>query len=165
MREHPFVVVDLLRHDLQELFQVRKEGGWDVARDAADAHVTDGQAGAAHHLEEIEDALALARGVHQQRHAGAGDVQHVGRKPEQVGRNALQLRHDHAQRLRARRDLNAEQLFHGETIAQVIAHRREIVHAVGVIDEIFIAFVFTCLLKTAVQIAQIGVHIDDGLAV
>ncbi len=89
----------------------------------------------------------------------------MGGKPEQVRGDALQLAHHHADDLSPFRNFDAEHLLHGQHIAEVVVHPGEIVHPVGVVDKVLVTLVLAGLLEAGMQIAQIGVNIDDGLAV
>ena len=162
--QHVLVVVEHAGQDVDKVLQFGQEGGRQVFPHAADADVAERETCAADHFEQIENAFALARGVHEQAHAGAGDVEHMRRQPHEVGGDALHLAHDDANDLGAFGNLDAEHLLHGEYITEVIGHGRDVVHAVGVVDEVLVALVFAGLLEAAVQIADVGVDIDDFFA-
>ena len=140
------------------------EGGRQVLPYAADADVAERQTGAADHFEEVEDAFALAGGVHEQAHAGAGDVEHMGGQPHEMGCDALQLAHDDADDLGAFRNFQSEHLLDGEHVAEVVGHGRDVVHAVGVVDEVLVSLVLAGLFEAAVQVAHVRVDVDDFFA-
>src|SRR5207247_10433077 len=57
------------------------------------------------------------------------------------------------------------QLFHGQGVAEVHVHPRQVVHAVGVGDVLDGRHVFADLLGAAVQVAHVRHHLGDQLAV
>ena len=89
----------------------------------------------------------------------------MGRQPDEVAGNALQLSQNNANVLGTRWDFDAQQLFHRKDIGQIVVHTGQIVQAVGVGDELFVAFVFPCLLEAGVQVTEVWVDADDPLAV
>ncbi len=88
------VLVEAGGEGAQDVGDALGEGGRDVAPDAAGADVGGGEAGAGDELENVEQLLALAEGVHEHGVAHAGGVHDVGAEPEEVGGDALELGHD-----------------------------------------------------------------------
>jgi hypothetical protein len=84
---------------------------------------------------------------------------------QQVRRDPVELRHDDADVLRPRRDLDREQLLDRQAERQVVAHRREVVHPVRVRDELLVPEVLADLLGAAVEVAHDGRHLAHHLAV
>ena len=71
-----------LGHDLEELAQLVGEAGGDVLDHAADLEVARVHALAGGHLEQVEDLLALAQAVQEDR--DRAEVQRAGAEPDQV---------------------------------------------------------------------------------
>ncbi len=67
--------------------------------------------------------------------------------------------------LGAGRDLDAHEPLDGDGVAQVVAHGGEVVGAVGVGQEVLVPDGLALLLEAGVQVAEVGVGGDDGLAV
>jgi hypothetical protein len=75
------------------------------------------------------------------------------------------LAEEGADPLCARRDLDVEQLLHGEGVAELVGHHRDIVEAVKVREGLDVRLVLDELLRPAVQQANVGVRAQDLLAV
>ncbi len=78
---------------------------------------------------------------------------------------ALQLRQNGANHSRARRRFHDQQLFNGFAVAQPVADRSDIVHAVYIGSELLIRPVLGDLLYAAVQIPDHAFGADDAFAV
>ena len=158
------VLVDALRHVVDERLDGGEELRGRVEGDAADPHVVRGEPRAAGHLEQVEDALALAEHVHQRRlpRARVVDERAVGHR---VAGDALQLGEDHAQVRRPLRHLDAGEELDGEAVAEVAAHGGEVVGAVGEGDVLGVGALLGELLHRAVEVADDHVHVLDALAV
>ena len=95
----------------------------------ADAEVGGHHALAADHLEHAQHVFAFAEAVEEHRHGA--DIEGVRAQPDQVRVDARQFVQHHAEPLRPRRDLQAQQLFHRQHVTQVVGQRAEIIDAVG----------------------------------
>ena len=115
------------------------------------------------HLEDAQNVFALAEAV--QEHAHRADIDGVRSQPDQVAVQARQLRQHHAHPLRLRRNFQAQQLLRRQAIAQVIRERRQIIHAVGQGDRLLVILDLELFLDPGVQIADIGLALDDDFAV
>ncbi len=62
-------------------------------------------------------------------------------------------------------NLDAHQLLDGQSIAQVVAHGRDIIHAIGVGGEILVTDRLALLLEAGVEITDVGIRRHDRLAV
>ena len=134
-----------------------------VLRDSADARKTCREARADNEIENIMDFLALTEAPEQQRHRT--DVHRHDAEADEMRRDACEFGQHRADVLRARRCFDAQQLFDGENVADVVVHRLQIIEAVGMRDEFVVGFVLRDLLVSAVQVAQFRHGADDGLAV
>ena len=68
--------------------------------------------------------------------------------------------------LDALRHLDLEHLLHGNDVSELAAHRRDIVHAVGIRNDLLvIGHVLAVLLEAPVEIADMGDHIHHDLTV
>ena len=72
----------------------------------------------------------------------------------------VQLRHDHADVLRARRRGDAEQLLDGFAVTETVGYRRDVVHAVERGHELAVGLRFAELLDAAMQVADDALRID-----
>ena len=77
----------------------------------------------------------------------------------------VNLVQQHANPLRARRNLHPQQLLHRQAVGQVVGHGAEIVDAVGHGHDLLIELRFAGLLDAGVQIADVGHDAHDGFAV
>ena len=82
------------------------------------------------------------------------DIERVRAQPQQVARDPVQLRQNHADDLRPRRRLHIQQLLDRQAIAQAVRDRRHVIHAVDVGIELRVGAVLGDLLHAAVQVAD-----------
>src|SRR6185436_12943272 len=101
----------------------------EIGHHAADADVVVGHAGAAYFFKKVQYFFALAEGV--EKRGISADIDAVGAEENEVGSDAVQLHHDHAQRVAALGDLDLQKFFHGQAPNQVVGHGGQIVPAVG----------------------------------
>ena len=78
---------------------------------------------------------------------------------------AGQLSQQHTQPLRLLRNLKAQQLFHGQAIAEVVGHGAQVVQPVGERDNLVIKLGLAGLFDAGVQVADLRLEADDDLAV
>jgi hypothetical protein len=91
-------------------------------------------------LEDLQDFLALAECVQENGHGA--DVERVGSEPEQMTGDPVQLGHDDANILSARRRRHAKQLFHCLAITEAIGNGGNIVHAIERRNELSVGLGF-----------------------
>src|SRR5262249_37726641 len=84
---------------------------------------------------------------------------------DQVAGNAVQLGDNDPNDLRLLRYLHAAELLDRHGVAKVHVHPRQVIHAVGVGDELDGQDVFADLLSAAVQIAEVRRDFRDHLTV
>jgi hypothetical protein len=82
-----------------------------------------------------------------------------------VRRNAGELRHDHTNRLAARRDFEFCEAFDGDGVSDVVRQRREVIQPVRVGHELVVRHVLRDLFVTAMQITDDRVALRQDLAV
>ena len=78
---------------------------------------------------------------------------------------ALQLGDDHAEVAGFVGDLVVEQLLDDERPAEIHAHRRQVVHAVGVGNPLPRSEVLSDFLRAAMQVADVRLDLRDDFAV
>ncbi len=161
--EQCFVVGDARREELQELAHGRNEILRQIAPEAAGPEIADHHPLPGHHLEQVENVFALAEAVEEDRHRG--DVEGVGAQPDQMAGDAGQFGQDDANDLRPRRRLDAQQLLDRQDVAQIVGHRRQVVHPVGHDQRLGVGLGLHVLFDAGVQEADIRGQIDDGFAV
>ncbi len=122
------VLIDLLREVLDERPNLILETFIDLVLRSADAEHVRRQPRAAIVLENLQYLFALAKGVQEDGHRA--DIERVSTQPEQMAGDAVQLRHDDADVLRARRRRDAEHLLDGFAVSETIGNRRDVVHAI-----------------------------------
>ena len=124
----------------------------------ADSKRVRGEPSATVVFEDLEHFLALAQAVEHRR--DGANIERVGAQPKQMAGDAIQLGQNHADRLRARRSFNVQQLFNGQAVAQRVRDRRDVVHAVHVRRELLISAILSDFLHAAMQIADdaLGAH-------
>uniref|UniRef100_A0A182TXL0 Uncharacterized protein n=1 Tax=Anopheles melas TaxID=34690 RepID=A0A182TXL0_9DIPT len=92
-------------------------------------------------------------------------VQCVRTDRHDVVEDACNFRKQHTDVLRPRRDLNAEQLFHRERVALLVAHHRDVVEPVEVRQGLHVRLVLDQLLGAAVQQPNVRIRTHDRFAV
>jgi hypothetical protein len=128
-----------------------KPGG-DVLEDAADLDVARVHALAGGHLEQVEDLLAVAEAVPE--HRDRAEVERARPEPHEVGHDAVELEVDHAQVLRARRDLEVEQRLDRPAERHRVEVVREVVHPLDDRDDLPVGLVLGGLLDAGVDVAD-----------
>ena len=134
-------------------------GGLGHAADAAEAVR---HPGARLLLEDVPDDLPRAGEV-EERGEGA-ELHRHGAGADQVVADARQLAEDDAVVGAALGHGDAEHLLHREREADVVEHRRDVVEAVGVGEDLRPVAALAHLLEAAVQVADLHVGLADGLA-
>ena len=146
-----------------ELQQLLGETLGKIANLASNAGVARRETRPGEKLAKIVDRLALGEGVEEDGHRA--DVHGVGTEAEEVGRDARHLAADRADRLAARREFPAHQLFHREGVSDVVGERSEVIEPVRVGHELVVLHVLGDLLVTAVQETDVGISLGDDFAV
>ena len=129
----------------------------DVVRETAHDEDRQDDAAAAGALEDVEDVLAQAPAVVEQRL----EAERVGQKPQpqQVRVDARELLEDVAQVLHAAGHLDAQQLLGGAHVAVAVPVAADAAGALGDVDELVEVALLGELLQTAVHVADLR----DGL--
>ena len=131
---------------------------------AAEAHVIAHHAGAGQVLEQIEDFLAFAEGIHQ----GGAPRAHVAE--DEAGERGVvdqagQFGGDDADVFGALGHLDAGQFLHRQRVGPVVGQRADVVEPVRVGHRAEIGHVLADLLVVAVQVAEDRLQADHRLAV
>ena len=144
------VLVGALGHDLQELAHLGLEAAGDVLDHAAHLEVARVHARAGGHLEQVEDQLALAQAVQEDR--GGAEVEHGGAQPDQVRGDAVELQVDHAQVLRALGHLDLQQPLDGAAVGHRVEVVGEVVHPLDHGDHLPVGLVLGGLFDPRVHV-------------
>ena len=161
--DQQLVLVDECREGAHHLVDQRVELVGHVGEQPADADEGGVHAHPAHQLVDVEQLLALAPRVDERR--GGAEVERAGAVPEEVAGHPGELAHDHAQVLRARRHLDAEEALGGQREPEVVEQRRQVVHPVGERDALLPGVRLERLLEAGVQEADVGAALAHHLAV
>ena len=111
------------------------------------------------HLEQAQHLFTLAPAVEHHRHRA--DVHAVGRLEQQVRRHAVDLRHHHADPLRALGHLDVEETFDREAVDELVRERRRVVHARDVGAALHVRELLARLLHAGVQVADDRLDAQD----
>ena len=167
--EHDLVLVDQRLELVQPRREVLAEGPHalleaerDVLHHAADLEVARVHALARGHLEEVEDAVAVAPAVPEDR--DRAEVQRAGREPDQVRGDPVELEVQDAQVLRARRDLEADQRLDGAAVGHRVEVVGEVVHPLDDGDDLPVRLVLGGLLDAGVDVADDRLDVAHDLA-
>ena len=157
------VFLDLLGEGVEEGFHPLDQFGGEVAVDAADAIVVQGQPGAAELLEHVQEDLSFPEGPEE--HGHRADIEGLGAEPEEVPDDALHLRHDGADIFGPDRHGDIEELFHGPHIGIVVGHGADIVEPVRMGDDLHVGQALGQFLDAPMQVAEVRRGLDDPFAV
>ncbi len=161
--QQALVFVDVRREAVEEVLHAIEEAQRRLQRQPANAEVRGHHALSGNRLEQPQHVFALAEAVQEHRHGA--DVQGVRAQPHQVRVDARQLVQHDANPLRARRNLQPQQLLHRQAVGQVVGHGAEIVDAVGHGHDLLVELGLAGLLDAGVQIPDVGHDAHDGFAV
>src|SRR6185437_2162520 len=161
--EQVLVLVDFLRKRLDECLHASKKIERLLQRQSANADVAGHHSLAADCFKEPQDFFTLAEGI--KKNGQRTNVHGVGTQPDQVRVEPCQLREHYPHPLRLGWNFEIEKLLHGQGIAQVVDHRRQIVDAVCERDHLVIKLGLTGFLDARVQVSDFGIEPDYGFAV
>ena len=120
-------------------------------------------AGAGHRLEQALDALPPPEAEHRRRHRAG--VQTHGGHEQQVAGDAVQLAENHPDIFRPFRDLQAHKLLNSPAIDLLVIEVGDVVQPVEEGRYLVVLLPLAELLGTPVEVADVGHHVDDFLAV
>ena len=155
-------LVDALRELRGERARLALEAGRDVLGDAADLEVARVHALAGGHLEQVEDQVALAPAVPEDRHRA--EVQAAGRQPQQVRGDPVELQVDHAQVLGALGDLDVQQRLDRAAEGHRVEVVGQVVHPLDERDDLPVGLVLAVLLDARVHVADDRLDVAHDLA-
>ena len=114
---------------------------------------------------QVEHVLAQVEGVKEA--GNRAEIDAAGAQPDAMRRDARQLGDEHADLLRARGNAigDAEQFLDAEHVAEPVALGREIIHALDDGLRLRPKKILGGLFDAGVQVADLGLGRDDGLAV
>jgi len=116
-------------------------------------------ASAADSLYDVEDAFTVVEHV---KNGGQGaDILGKSAVPDEMARDAEELRHHDANDLHTVGDIDPSQLLHGKNIRQVVHHAAEIVDAIGVGNVRMPGLPLTHFLRTSMVKADLRHRVDD----
>jgi len=162
-RQQRLVLVDALRHGIDEFLQASQPVLRHVVLDAADAGEGRRQPRAAQVLDQVVVPLAVLERVEE--HGRRAEIESVRPQPELMGADPRQLAADDANELAAVRHANAEQFLDGQREPDIGRERAQVVHPVRVRDELQVGAVLRDLLHAAVQVSDVRHAVDHALAV
>ena len=157
------VLLDLLGKGVEKRLQPQHQIGREIAVDAADAIVIQGQAGPAELFEHIQQCLALPECPEEHRHRA--DIEGLRSQPKEVADDALHLRDDRPDILRPFRHRDVEEFFDGPHVRIVVRHGADVVEPVRVRDDLHIGQTLGQFLDAAMQVAEVRRGLHDPFAV
>ena len=155
-------MVNPLRHLAAELTDLRLEPDRDVLEDPADLEVAGVHPLAGRHLEQVEDRVALAEAVPEQR--DRAEIEGRGAEPDQVRHDPVELQVEDPQVLGAVGDLELEQPLDAAAERLHVEEVGEVVHPLDEGDRLPVALVLARLLDPRVEVADHRLQVEDLLA-
>jgi hypothetical protein len=128
------VLVDGMRHTLDELAALGVEAARNVLGEPAGLEVARVHARAGDELGQVEDLLALAEAVPE--HRDRSELEPGRAEPDEVRMDPVQLAQQHAHPGRLARHLDLEQLFDREHEDELVVLERDVVDPLGVRDRL-----------------------------
>jgi hypothetical protein len=114
--------------------------------------------------ENVEHVLPVAHTIEERRERA--DVHPVRADGDQVADDPGELGHDHADHFDTLRNLDFQQLLRRDHVPEFHAHRRHVVHPVGVRDHLLVVrHVLAVFLETPVQVADVRDDINHDFPV
>jgi len=158
-------LLDIHHHLVKELPALLDPPGRQIARQPPNARIGGGEPRPRQRLAQVVNLFALGEGMEEDRHRPA--VHRVAADAQQMRRKARQLGADHADILAARRQLplQAQQFLDRQRVGDVVGHRRQVIQPVRVGNELGVGAILGDLLVAAVQVADLGPHPGNPLAV
>ena len=156
------VLPDALLHVGDERERLALPSARDVLGDASHLDVARVHALPRGRLEQVEDLVALAEAVPEDR--DRAQVERRRAEPNQVRVDAVQLAMDHAQVLRALGHRLVEQLLHAHAEGERVEVVRQVVHALDERDHLPVRLVLAVLLDAGVDVADEGLELAHDLA-
>ena len=150
-------------HPGRELADLLHPADRDVLEDAADLEVARVHALARGHLEQVEDLLAVAEAIPE--HRDRPEIQRARAQPHEVGRDPVELHVDHAQVLRAWRDLEVEDRLDRSAECHRVEVVGEVVHPLDDRDDLPVRHVLGRLLDAGVEVADLRLDVAHDFAV
>ena len=126
---------------------VRQVGGHPAGPEVVVVHPQPGDL-----LEEGQHHLPVAPAVDE--HVDGADVGPVGRQPQEVGADPVELAHEHPDPGGPGRDLDPQQLLDAEREAELVEERRQVVHPGDVGAALVVHELFGRLLHAGVEVAD-----------
>ena len=158
--------VDLVQH-LARLLErgpdLRLESLRQVGPHTTHAAVRDGEPRARDVFDQLPEELA--RLDHIEEDGERAQLHGRGADAREVIAHARDLRHDRADVLAALGDVDAEELFDGVGVREVVDERRDVVEPVGVGNRVVPAADLAILFERAMQVADLDVGLADDLAI
>ena len=146
---------------LAESLHVLDEVGVDIVLESADAVVALDESASRGLLHDVEQVLTVSHAVEEGRQRA--QVLGAGAEEEQVVVDALQLVHDGADVVDAVAQFHAHGLLDHADEGVAVHHGAEVVEAVGEAERLRIGHALGHLLHAAVDIAEVGIDVLDGL--
>ena len=146
----------------QDLLEALQPARGQVVREAADAAVAVGDAGARQVGEVLVDVVADRDQVQERRHRAefhqcGGDTGQVVGDPRILGEQRAQV-------TRPRRDVDPHQLLDGLAVREVVDQRRAVIQPVDVGNQVVPGVRLALLLEAPVQVAAVHIGAHDPLA-
>ncbi len=164
------VLLDGAGQLVEEVPRLREElsaGFWEVPDDAAEPEVVEHQPLARQVFQQVLNALAVVDRVHERRGEVAVHVERERRQREHVRRDPTHLRAHGPDHLRVLGDLDVGEVLGRPRVRPLVEQaRRDVVPAIGVRhDLVAVRARLGHLLLTAVEVADVRLHVDHLLAV
>merc|ERR1719150_3148652 len=147
--DHVLHLVQPLAELGDELVDVVQQSDGDVLVHAARPHVCSVHSGSTGSLVELHDLLPLLEEPEEGR--DAANVEDVGADTHDVVQDAGQLSEQHPDVLGPQRDVDIEELLHGEAVGLLVAHHAYVVQTVEIRKSLHVGLILDQLLCSSVQ--------------
>src|SRR5581483_2494887 len=162
--EQIVILLQTLREDIGKCLHLVVESERQIGLEATRADIAGHHAHAGNVFKDIQDHLAFAEAVEED--ALRTQVERARPQPDEMASNALKLGENDTSIFDLIADLifDAQQFLNGQGIAQVIAERSQVIHAVGKHQRLVIRLGLGSLFDAGMQKADIRDSLDHRLA-
>ena len=157
------ILIDLFRERLDECLDAIEQIQRRLHCQPTDAEVAGHHSLTGHRLKNAQNVFTFPEGI--EKNGERTNVHGVRAKPDQVRIQTRQFRQQHANPHGSLGNLQLQQFFDRQAVAEIVGHGAEIVHAIRQRDNLLIKLRLAGFFDAGMQIADFRVQANDNFAV